>query len=885
MTGRLANAYQTLILRNATWVLLLLMAVTGFLGSHIPAMKLDASSEALVLEGDTSLEYFREISKRYQTEDFLLVTYQPEGDLFAPQQLATIAKLRDDLAKLPRVSSINSILDVPLLQSPPVSLGDVTAGEIPTLGDGTANVDMAREEFANSPIYRSLLTSPDGTTTALQVNLERDQKFYELLDARDVLRADAAQRTLTVDEQAALEAAEQAFDDYVTEIHERQEELVAQARSILDNYRDGAKLFLGGVPMITVDMIDFVKSDLKVFGTGILVFIVVLLVVIFGSPRWVLIPLLNCVATVTFMLGLLAFMDWRLTVISANFVALLLIITLAITIHLVVRYREISALSPQSSQLQRVSDTVRLMARPCIYTALTTLVAFASLVVSGIRPVIDFGWMMTMGVMAALILSFLILPCVLMLLPAREEKNGAGGEGAFTRYFAVATERFGGTIVVVSIALLAVSAWGISQLKVENRFIDYFHEDTEIYQGMETIDAELGGTIGLDIILNRPSESSAPAVADGAPVANDAPVDSEAAEQAGEEFDALFGDAEFEEADDSFAAGQGDDFADDFAGEFDAGFDDFRAGDDFGTGAASPQSEWFTVAGMRRIQEVHNYLDSLPETGKVLSLATFYELMQMIMGNVDDLQLALAQRSLPTSISSILLDPYLSAEVDQARISLRVKETSRSLERDAFLKEVRRHLIEELGFEEEQVRLTGLLVLYNNMLQSLFTSQILTLAAVFVAILAMFMVLFRSFSLAMIALTPNLLAAGAVLGGMGLVGIPLDMMTITIAAITVGIGVDDTIHYVHRFRDEFPRDRNYLQTMYRCHGSIGKAMYYTSVIIVFGFSILALSNFTPSIYFGLLTGLAMIAALMGAMLLLPKLILMIQPLGPEGNAR
>ena len=871
MTARLANVYQALILRNASWVLLLLIAVIGFLGSHIPAMKLDASSEALVLEGDTSLEYFREISKRYQTEDFLLVTYQPEGDLFAPEQLKTIERLRDELATLPRVSSINSILDVPLLQSPPVSLGDVTAGEIPTLGDGTASVDMAREEFANSPIYRSLLTSPDGSTTALQVNLERDQKFYQLLDARDVLRAEAAQRPLTLDEQAKLDAAEHAFDDYVTAIHERQEELVARARGVLDNYRDGAKLFLGGVPMITVDMIDFVKSDLKVFGTGILIFIVVLLVVIFGSPRWVLIPLLNCVATVTLMLGLLAFMDWRLTVISANFVALLLIITLAITIHLVVRYREISALSPQISQLQRVSDTVRLMARPCIYTALTTLVAFASLVVSGIRPVIDFGWMMTMGVMAALILSFLILPCVLMLLPAREEKNGAGGEGAFTRYFAVATERFGGTIVVVSVALLAVSAWGISQLKVENRFIDYFHEDTEIYQGMETIDAELGGTIGLDIILNRPSKQPVLA-ADVETVA----VNSDKAEEAGEEFDAMFGDDEA-----AFAGEEGGDFADDFG----AGFDDFSAGDDFGNSAASAQSEWFTVAGMRRVQEVHNYLDSLPETGKVLSLATFYELMQLIMGNVDDLQLALAQRSLPESISSILLDPYWSAEVDQARISLRVKETSRNLERDAFLKEVRRHLIDELGFEEEQVRLTGLLVLYNNMLQSLFTSQILTLVAVFIAILAMFMVLFRSFSLAMIALTPNLLAAGAVLGGMGLAGIPLDMMTITIAAITVGIGVDDTIHYVHRFRDEFPRDRNYLQTMYRCHGSIGKAMYYTSVIIVFGFSILALSNFTPSIYFGLLTGLAMVAALLGAMLLLPKLILMIQPLGPEGHER
>ena len=612
----------------------------------------------------------------------------------------------------------------------------------------------------------------------------------------------------------------------------------------------GARLFLGGVPMISVDMIDFVKSDLKVFGSGILAFIIFLLLVIFRSPRWVLIPLLNCVATVVFMMGLLAFLDWRLTVISANFVALLLIITLAITIHLVVRYREIAALSPSSSQMERVSETVRVMAKPCFYTALTTLVAFASLVISGIRPVIDFGWMMTMGVTSALLLSFLILPCILMLLPTRDEKGGDSGDASLTLYFARATERFGGTIITVSLVMLVASAWGISQLKVENRFIDYFHEDTEIYQGMETIDAELGGTIGLDVILDRPDVASAPS--DGG------------------EFDDAFSE-DFSNADD-FAPPQ-DDFADDFGEDF---------GDDFGGGAASsPQSEWFTVAGMRRIKEVHDYLDSLPETGKVLSLATFYELMQLVMGNVDDLQLALAQRSLPESITNILVDPYLSVEADQARISLRVKETSHSLHRDQLLKDVRQHLIDELGFEEDQVRLTGLLVLYNNMLQSLFTSQILTLAAVFVAILAMFVVLFRSFSLAMIALTPNLLAAGAVLGGMGLVGIPLDMMTITIAAITVGIGVDDTIHYVHRFRSEFPKDRNYLATMYRCHGSIGKAMYYTSVIIVFGFSILALSNFTPSIYFGLLTGLAMVAALMGAMLLLPKLILLVKPLGAE----
>ena len=854
MTARLAGLYQSLILRNALWVLIVLFGLIAFLGSYIPQMKLDASSEALVLEGDESLEFFREIGKRYQTEDFLLVTYQPEGDLYAPNTLATLAELRDELAALPGVSNVNSILDVPLLQSPPVSISDVTGGQIPTLGDGTANVEMAREEFANSPIYRSLLTSPDGSTTALQVNLQRDEYYFELLNQRDSLREKAKQGELSPEQQADLERAEDTFDDYVTEVHERQEVLVAKARAVLDGYRDDARLFLGGVPMISVDMIDFVKSDLKTFGSGILLFIVALLLVIFRSPRWVLIPLLNCLATVVFMMGLLAFLDWRLTVISANFVALLLIITLAITIHLVVRYREVAALSPGSDQLQRVGETVRLMAKPCIYTALTTLVAFASLVVSGIRPVIDFGWMMTMGVTAALVLSFLILPCILMLLPPREEKGGDSGNASLTQYFARATERFGGTVIAVSLLMLVVSVWGISQLKVENRFIDYFHEDTEIYQGMETIDAELGGTIGLDVILNRPKAEPA---------------------QAGSgEFDDAFSE-DFSNAED-FAPPQ-DDFADDFG-------DDFS--DDFGgASASSPQSEWFTVAGMRRIKEVHDYLDSLPETGKVLSLATFYELMQMVMGNVDDLQLALAQRSLPDAITQILVDPYLSVEAEQARISLRVKETSHSLNRDQLLKDVRQHLIDELGFEEEQVRLTGLLVLYNNMLQSLFTSQILTLAAVFVAILAMFVVLFRSLSLAMIALTPNLLAAGAVLGGMGLAGIPLDMMTITIAAITVGIGVDDTIHYVHRFRAEFSKDRNYLATMYRCHGSIGKAMYYTSVIIVFGFSILALSNFTPSIYFGLLTGLAMVAALLGAMLLLPKLILLVKPLGPDADVR
>ncbi len=832
MAERLLSLYEQIILKRPLLVLLVLLAGIGWLASHLPNLKLDASSDSLVLEGDEALKYYRKINKRYATEDFLLVTYQPEGDLMSQPVLDDIARLRDALKVLPGVSSVNSILDVPLLDSPRVSLTQVTAGEISTLSDPKVDRELARRELSTSPLYRSLLTSVDSRTTALQVNIARDERYIELLERREALKEKREAQGLSPDEKAQLTLAEQEFLDYATEANERLYALVDAVRATLAEHRDGATVFLGGVPMIAADMIAFVQSDLVVFGSGIVLFIVLLLVVIFRHVVWVLLPLATCLLSAVLMLGLLAWLDWRMTVISSNFVALLLIVTLSIAIHLVVRYRELGAKQPDASQYQLVSQTVRLMARPCFYTALTTLVAFASLVVSGIRPVIDFGWMMTIGVSVALVLTFLVLPCTLLLFKRPVAPQAADNSKAFTLRFAAFADRHGAAIFAASFVILVLSVWGGSRLKVENRFIDYFDETTEIYQGMEVIDAQLGGTIPLDVILDAPKQPEADA---------------------------------------------GGEFADDFGSDFG---DDF--GDDFADSGGTAGSYWFTVAGLERVAQVQNYLDGLEETGKVLSLATLYELIQMIMGNgVDDLQLALVQRALPAEINNILVEPYYSPEHDQVRLNVRVMETSRTLQRAELLRTVRSHLVDELGFAEDEVHLTGMLVLYNNMLQSLFRSQILTLSAVFFAILLMFLVLFGSLRLALIALAPNLLAAGAVLGGMGLVGIPLDMMTITIAAITVGIGVDHAIHYVHRFRLEFAQDRSYLDAMYRCHGSIGKAMYYTAVIIIFGFSILALSNFTPSIYFGLLTGAAMLAALMGSMLLLPRLILLLKPLGPE----
>ena len=855
MPSPLIELYDRWILRRPRLSLALCALLAGVFVWHLPDLHIDASADTLTLEGDSDLEYFREIGERYSSEDFLVVTYQPYADLYSEESLDTLASLRDDLAELDGVSSVTTILDVPLLQSPPVQLSDVSSDTgMPTLRDPEVDKSLAEDEFQESPIYEQLLVSPDGRTTAIQVNLERDERYFELLDRRERLRELQASGELTGEQHRELEQAEETFKAYSMEAQQRSSELVADVRAVVASYSDKAKLFVGGVPMIAADMVAFVKSDLVTFGSGIVAFMFVMLSVIFRQPRWVALPMTTVLSSAVLMLGLLAWLDWRMTVISSNFVAVLLIVGLAIAIHLVVRYRELQLEMPDADQHELVLSTVRLMWVPCFYTTLTTAVAFGSLVVSGLRPVIDFGWMMTIGISVALLLTFVVLPCMLALLPRGRtmdpEKKLAGLTPACARF----VEHHGMPILAVAVLLLAGTVYGISRLQVENRFIDYFDDSTEIYQGMELLDEKLGGTIPLDIIINVGESDTGPVFAeDPGATTDNAGASAPADDSAG---------------DDMFA--EDDPFADDFDGGFASDGEDFE------------QSYWFTVRGMEKIEAIHDYVDSLPQTGKVLSLATTYKIVKQLWdGGVGDVELALVQKSLPDDVANLIVDPYFDADAEQARISMRVKETSRDLRRDQFLRKLRAHLVNEMGVEEDRLRFTNMLVLYNNVLQSLFKSQILTLGAVFAAIVVMFLILFRSLSLALIAIAPNILAAGMVLGIMGIAGIPLDIMTITIAAIVVGIGVDDTIHYVHRFKREFPQDRNYLATMHRCHASIGKAMFYTSITIVVGFSILVFSNFTPSIYFGILTGFAMVAALVGALLLLPQLILTFKPLGAE----
>ena len=861
MFTRLDSVYQRTILTYPISSLLGLVLLAALAAAGLPNFKLDASADSLTLENDRSIDYLREINQRYQSGDFLVVTYTPEAELFSDQSLQTLQALREDLSAVDGVANINSIIDVPLLYSPLRSLAEQRESTRTLLIEGVDR-RAAKEEFLTSPVYRDTLLSEDGQTTALQLNLALDEHYLELVRKRDSLRIKASKEGLSKAEQEELAQVSATFRAYRTRASERDRQRVAEIREILASYSDQAELFLGGVSMITADMIAFIKSDLVVFGSAILVFITLMLAVIFRQWRFVILPLSTCGLAVLMMLGWLSWVDWRLTVISSNFVALLLIMTLALTIHLIVRFRELHAKHPDWSREELVLTTVRAMAKPCLYTALTTIVAFVSLVVSDIRPVIDFGWMMTIGLSLAFVLAFIVIPAGLMIWPKGEPKDKGDGSGAITLKFSGVAERHGTLVVAVAVIAALISALGASRLEVENRFIDYFHEDTEIYQGMSVIDQQLGGTIGLDIILQKPEDDT---------VDEGAWQDDPFAERTAEE--------------DPFAESEtGDPFANSAAES-----DPFAAGeqesDPFGpeSGATSAaDSYWFTRAGLERVKSLHRYLESLPEVGKVNSLAIVYQVASDINGGrLNNFELGVMRKSLPEEIQNTLVDPYLSDQAGEARITLRVKETSPELKRTELLDKIRAQATGDLGFEPDNIRFTGMLVLYNNMLQSLFSSQIVTLGAVFVGIMLMFLVLFHSLRIALIAILPNMLAAGVVLGGMGLAGIPLDMMTITIAAITVGVGVDHAIHYLYRFRNEFAERGRYLESMHASHASIGRAMYYTAITIIVGFSILALSRFIPSIYFGLLTALAMFAAILGSLTLLPKLILMSKPFGPE----
>lgn len=809
---------------NPFITILVILTFLGFFSYNIQYFELDASSDSLLLQDDEDLRYYRNIKARYGDDEFLVVTISPKIDLFDEKTIDLLTNLKKDLSKLDQIESVVSILDVPLLKSPPKSLAEI-ADSAPTFLSPETDKELAKIELTTSNLYRNLIISEDAKTTAMLLNIRLNVELESLIDKRDALRAKRLDSDLSAMELKELDRLTSEVKSLRKDERNETAAMVSDVRSVLDQYKSSAEIFLGGVPMITVDMIDYIQNDIQLFGLLILMFLVIALLVIFKNPQWMIVSMVCCLIGLMIMTGVLGYMSWPVTVVSANFVALLLIFSLSITVHLTVRYRELVKLFPEENHSSLIVMTMRDKLEPCLFTTITTMVGFGSLLIAGIRPVIDFGWMMLISMGVIFILVFNLFPALLSLFSKIDHQVKEDKTHKLTNAFANLVIQKPTQILILFTIVFAISISGITKLTAENQFIKAFKEDTEIFQGLSVIDSQLGGTTPLDIIIE--------ADPDFFNVEDD---------------ENIIEDDFFDEA-----------FFEDDDGEYDIGGDSY----------------WYNSYRLKTIEAVHDYLESLNEAGKVISFDTTMDVLQTLNDGdeMDTFFLSVLYKKVPDDVKEALFDPYLSEDGNQLRISFRVYESYPDLQRGELLKKIKRDLTSELGLKESQVKLTGMLVLYNNVLESLITSQILTIGFVFAAIMIMFLFLFRSIKFAVIAVIPSIIASSSVLGLMGLMNIPLDIMTITIAAICIGIGVDHSIHYVHRFREEILDSSHADVAIKNAHNSTGQAIYYTSVIIILGFSILAFSNFIPTIYFGLFTAFAMLLALFANLTLLPVLLM------------
>lgn len=790
-------------------LVLVLSVVFGYLSTKL---SIDASAETLLLEHDPDLKAYRHIAQRYDSPGLLVVAFTPKDDLFSPKNLELIKNLSDELAKNEMVSSVISILNVPLLNS---VKGGVTGilDHTPTLSDKDINISKAKLEFAKSPIYSGNLISKDLKTTAIALNLKQDDKFNELLNERNLLSQKESNGTITQAEKLKFKALLAEFKAYRDELRKSDHKNLEAIKAAIAKFNANDELFLGGANMIADDMIGFIKSDLLVYGLSVLALLSFSLWLFFRQVRWIVLPMFICAVSAIFTTGIFGMFGWEVTVISSNYIALQLIITISTVIHLVVSYREFYARHPKYSQNQLIYLTLRDKFSPSFWAIFTTVIGFSSLMSADIKPVIMLGIMMSAGISVSLVLAFLLFGAINVnlkkLAPVRTFENSF----KFTKYCANLALNSRKIIYAVCVLVVCFGVYGISKIKVENSFIGYFKESTQIRQGMQIIDTKLGGTIPVDVIVK------------------------------------------FKESE---PKQEKTDEKDDFESEFE--------------NDAKSAKYWFNSYHTRVAEKIHDYLKEQNFVGNVSSLATLIKAIKELNNGVsDDFLLAAMYEKLPLEYKNILLSPYVSVENDELRFSLRIVDSDPKLRRNLFLKELREGLAELTKNDNVSIEVVGMMVLYNNMLQNLLSSQVDTFGLTVAILFVIFCFVFRSIKLATIAIVSNLIPLCTLFGVMGFFGIPLDVMSITIAAISIGIGVDDIIHYIHRFKEEL-LTKDVFESIKAAHASIGYAMYYTSFTIFLGFSVMITSNFIPTIYFGLLTDLVMVFMLLGALIILPSLI-------------
>jgi len=799
-------------------IILALVFLTIFISfKGISNFKLDASSDALVLEGDLALKKYRENEEEFGDSSFLIVTYEPNNELFTKEALSTLEEIEQKLSSIDGVDSVLSLLDAPIFFQPKVSLSKVS-DNLKDLTTEGIDLELAKDEIINNPIYKDLIISADGSITAMQVVLRANDEYDLLISKRyEILDSLSAKEPITKEVRLSLIKELQSINQRISSLNDNESKfnsnLVQEIRNILGFYKNEATLYLGGPAMITSDMMDYIKSDLVVFGSAVALVFAFMLYLFFGNIWFVILPILNAFFTTFVTAGFLGFMDWKISVVSSNFIALLLILTISLTVHVLVKINELKKES--SDYKNSLIDSVNQMFLPCFFAAITTAVAFLSLLLGDLKPVIEFGKMMAFGISIAFIFTFSFLPSAISLLKESQSKDYLSLHKITNKILSLAKNN-SLSVYLVFASTFCILIFGTTKLIVENRFIDYFDEETEIHQGMLEIDKNLGGTATLDIIIREP----------------------------------------FEEISEDLIA---DDFFDD--GLFDD--DDSNA-----------SGYWWNVYSLAELENIHDYLESLPEIGKVLSVSSGIKLARMINDGKDlnDLELALLRSVLPEDIRETLLYSYINSDDSIVRISTRVNESAENLNRKDLLEKISYDLQTKFNLSEERFEMTGLAVLYNNMLQSLFQSQIGSLTLVFSVIALMLLLIFKSFKIMVIGLIPNIFVASSVIGTLGLLRIPLDIMTITVAAISVGMAVDNTIHYIYRYKKEMKATKSVEQALLNAHTTTGRAIFYTAATIATGFSILSLSNFFPTQLFGIFTALAMLVAFISSLSLLPNLL-------------
>ncbi|MGE0432527.1 MAG: RND family transporter [Planctomycetota bacterium] len=835
MAAPFADRVADALLRRHRLVLpLALLGFTIYCAIGLQYFSLDAAAESLTLKNDGDLAFYNETRRNLNSDEYVIVSLsladdQP-GDWLTPDRVAYVKQLAAAFLEVPTVAKVESVLGLPLFHSPPplpqqememvranVMMALMKQQQLAeafnhpvTLASGRADLALARAELTQHCVAVENYISPDARTLQLQVFIQENAFGHFSNDARQRLRdrrdeliaAGTGGEELATVERTLRGLEDQYLLDYSTFGHLRRV-AVEGVTAIVEAQRaehGGEYVFrLSGLPTLVEEMVDSLGHDMLVFGATSAGFVLLVLMLMFRRVRWVVVPLVIGAMVVVWILGLMSHQHIRITLVTVNIASLLFIVTMAHSIHMVVRCRELQVRARERGEtpdpVSLLRETLTSLWWPCLFTALTTCVGFASLFTSQIAPVMEFGFWMAIGTMVALFASFLAFPAVFVLigLPSPPTPREAGKQPVL-RAFAAITLRGYRVIPVLGLAVVVVAVLGMQKLQVEMKLIDYFKAASPTHQGLKFIDREMGGTTTLEVIIESGEEGY---------------------------------------------------------------FHKFQS--------------------LEALRPVMDQLDAhhSREIGNVISALSFMDEVKRFVPH--DFARALALQM----TRETLLHDYISPDGKRARIVARVRETIPDLDRGALLTGVTNFLAAQFPADGPlKAKVTGIFVLYTNMLNSLIVSQQKSLGVVGISVTIMLAVLFLSPVLAIIGMVPNVVPVLLVLGVMGLAAIPLNIVTVMIASVALGIGVDGTIHYVARYRKELAAtDGDFEAALRRSHQSIGLAILATSFAIIGGTWLMMLSDFVPTIWFGLFTGLALLASLFGALTILPSFLLLLRPFG------